>query len=154
MKHRDFKVGEAFFTAAGGWMCVDKGSKTVIAYKLTPKSVKEKSWDLQDNVIFYEYDLGGCDRINNFVEKTKEEKSLEKAIKGAFKPVSQREFAKNKKEMQKAAKQTQRDMKSMSYRCSVCNNPKKDTGVWVVHRRNTVKACQKCSRSLPRAKQG
>ena len=63
MKHSDFEVGVEFFTATGKWRCTDLGSRTVIAIRLDhPADVSWYEGPLYAvaEIVFDEYDLGGC----------------------------------------------------------------------------------------------
>lgn len=82
MKLSDFEIGVAFYTqlpyfksmelyhgsATGRWMCTDIGTRSVVAYKAhdlkdSVNYVNDPAWDLQDNVIFYPHDFGGCFKV-------------------------------------------------------------------------------------------
>lgn len=62
----EFKVGEVFRTESGEWICLDKGTRTVLAIKKEEYNTVE-NWDCQsdkDIIVFYPYDFGGCFLIN------------------------------------------------------------------------------------------
>ncbi len=62
MNLEDFKVGEKFYTESGEWVCLDKGTRTVLAIKKEEYNAIE-NWDCQSDsslVVFYPYDFGGC----------------------------------------------------------------------------------------------
>ena len=66
MKLEDFKIGDKFYTATGAWIVSDIGTRTVVAYNASTQPDKGACWDLQDNIVFYEYDFGGCSLDNRF----------------------------------------------------------------------------------------
>lgn len=59
MKYDDFAIGQYFYTASGKWQVVDIGTRTIIAHKV--RITREyRSWDEENNIVFYPYDFGGC----------------------------------------------------------------------------------------------
>jgi hypothetical protein len=74
MEFKDFKIGSAFYTDTGKWICVDKGSRTIIAHPFKKGSYNKTIWDLQDNIVFYPYDWSGCHK-----RKTWKESDLDRA---------------------------------------------------------------------------
>lgn len=91
MRIEDFEIGKTFWTASGEWVCTDKGTKSVIAVKVgdenpyegmeykneledmrwemfcfTWAEISENPYILGNNIIFYNYDLGGCELENTF----------------------------------------------------------------------------------------
>lgn len=63
MQLKDFKIGDKFYTAAGEWTVTDVGTRTVVAYNSSELG-NLQSWDIQDDVVFYEYDFGGCSLVS------------------------------------------------------------------------------------------
>ena len=62
MQINEFKPNESFFTATGEWICLDVGTRVVVAIKKEDYQTQE-SWDSQPDdkfCIFYSYDFGGC----------------------------------------------------------------------------------------------
>jgi hypothetical protein len=63
MKHSQFRIGKAFYTSGGRWLCTDIGTRTVVAVSVKEKP--DKSWldgppYAVAEVVFDEYDLPGC----------------------------------------------------------------------------------------------
>lgn len=74
MEINDFYIGLQFFTGAGKWVCVDKGTHCVIASRLgqEPSYLSVENmidpdywWELT-LVIFEPIDFGGCDLQDRF----------------------------------------------------------------------------------------
>lgn len=62
MEHKDFRVGQTFWTATGTWHCTDLGMRTVIAIKVTdPRDLHGPPYSVQEHV-FDEHDVEGCYR--------------------------------------------------------------------------------------------
>jgi hypothetical protein len=69
MVFKDFKIGDHFWTASGRWLCTDLGTRCVVAYLVSYKDLfkaSNDSWDLQENIVFYPYDFGGCSKTDTF----------------------------------------------------------------------------------------
>lgn len=65
MEFSEFKVGEAFYTAAGVWLCTDIGRRVIVAIRIDP--ARDPSWYAGppyavEEVVFDEYDFGGCQK--------------------------------------------------------------------------------------------
>ena len=58
MKHKDFKIGKKFYTATGRWICTDIGTRVIVARK--------DNNDSDIEIVFDEYDFGGCDKKDRF----------------------------------------------------------------------------------------
>jgi len=64
MKIEEFKQGVVFKTPTGRWLTVDVTSLGwVIAFNIDKSERVTAPFDVQNNVIFYEYDLGGCEKL-------------------------------------------------------------------------------------------
>ena len=62
----DFAIDECFYTNSGMWKCTDIGTRVIIA-------VKYNGDDFDDNeVIFDEFDMGGCSLSNIFNEENED----------------------------------------------------------------------------------
>ena len=59
MKFEDFKIGIEFYTARAAWLCVDVGTRTVVAYQIKPKFVGW-AWDEVQAEVFYPHDFEAC----------------------------------------------------------------------------------------------
>lgn len=67
MEHKDFVIGDKFFTATGMWLCTDKGTKIITAVKCDKNGEPPKNWEVnEEDVIFFSSDFGGCDLVNRF----------------------------------------------------------------------------------------
>jgi hypothetical protein len=67
MDFKEFKIGQHFYTACGGWIVTDIGTRTVVA-----RRSYERHWDDASNEVFCWYDFGGCSR--------KPQKGVKKAL--------------------------------------------------------------------------
>lgn len=71
----DFIIGKSFFTAAGEWICIDIGTRCVVAVKADPlRETLRQSFDydkpknadllthanLAEEIIFWSFDFEGC----------------------------------------------------------------------------------------------
>lgn len=64
MKLADFEKGLVFYTGSGDWLCTDVGSRVITAIKLDGKKPEEfgPAPYAVDEIVFDEYDQGGCYR--------------------------------------------------------------------------------------------
>lgn len=64
MNLNEFKSQGYFFTATGKWKVVDVGVSTVVAHRIENSDgvfiADDTEVELQDNLVFYESDFGGC----------------------------------------------------------------------------------------------
>lgn len=63
MKFEDFEIGTVFQTDAGRWLTTDKTSRWIIAFNIDTCERVTAPFDEQNNIIFYEYDFGGCTKL-------------------------------------------------------------------------------------------
>ncbi len=81
MELRDFKVGDRFYTGSGSWICVDVGSRSILAVKelvsylelysvyhvMSPKPNDiVKYYDMLPTMTFFPDDFGGCSKQDRF----------------------------------------------------------------------------------------
>jgi hypothetical protein len=62
MEHRDFVIGQSFWTATGEWRCTDIGTRIIAAIKLDkdePSWYNGPPYAVSESVMD-EYDFGGC----------------------------------------------------------------------------------------------
>ena len=61
MERSEFRIGETFYTAAGGWVCTDIGTRVVVAieYKFLADRPAGPPYEWNETV-FDEYDLPAC----------------------------------------------------------------------------------------------
>ena len=67
MEHRDFKIGEYFYCGGRKWLCTDKGTRSVVAVRITPEIEADPSWlngppYAVAEQHFDEYDMDACGR--------------------------------------------------------------------------------------------
>jgi hypothetical protein len=64
MKFEEFKPGVVFKTPAGKWLTVDITTLGwIIAFNIELSDRVTAPFDEQNNIIFYEYDFGGCEKL-------------------------------------------------------------------------------------------
>jgi len=61
MKHEDFKIGQAFTTETGRWVCTDKGTRTVTALRASDMATETDPPYSTQEVSFDEGDFPGCE---------------------------------------------------------------------------------------------
>jgi hypothetical protein len=68
MEHKDFRIGEYFFTATGRWKCTDVGSRVIVAIKV-PRNPEHETGEVWSGPpfclvehVFDEDDFGGCNQ--------------------------------------------------------------------------------------------
>lgn len=67
MKLEDFKIGEFFYTGSGKWLCVDKGTWTVVAIMANRASkIEIGSHSDAQLMVFESIDFGGCSPADRF----------------------------------------------------------------------------------------
>lgn len=62
MNKEEFQIGLEFYTATGKWRCTDIGTRVIVAIKLyqnNPSWYNGPPYAVAE-VVFDEYDLGGC----------------------------------------------------------------------------------------------
>ena len=85
MQLSDFKIGEAFYTGSGKWICLDIGTRCIIAVKEesalkrleehfiidnpTLQDVLDR-FDIVGGTPFWEMDFGGCRKEDTFTKRS------------------------------------------------------------------------------------
>lgn len=80
MKKEDFQIDGEFYTQTGKWRCTDIGTRVIVAIKIRDRLdvclVDQPGAEL----VFDEYDFGGCDLVERFKELPEKKKSESKKL--------------------------------------------------------------------------
>lgn len=82
MTLEDFQIGEIFYSGAGPWICVDKGTRSITAVNAfkgfvelietwkrpfpTIDMITKDYHDIISHSVFWEHDFGGCSKNPKF----------------------------------------------------------------------------------------